>query len=327
MKKKILFFGFSVTRYGNPPYPIRLTQLLEAEGVDDFEISFAALGGVGLECVPFIIERLKKFSPDYLFFEIGTSHYSLSEKSIEGTNEIFISIINQTASFCKKVIFLLLPREDIKNCKISASLNFLKLQNSFGIIDLQSILKENFVGYLVDNVHPSEMGIDYISTQIKNYLLSREPICLADSLTPSNKYFEFHLDQYAPHHKYPLLSSFEHSNFSVKAVPLKEGDQISFKFNHDMIVHGIFFLMGPDTSSLEVKLSGIPILVRTFDKHSYYYRIGFGSLYQNKFIKSGDSIEIISTENRLNTILDRDSNLKFNNITNYPFSLGCSLIE
>lgn len=323
MKKRVVFFGFSVTRYGKPPYPIRVKEILSEEGHESFDIHFAALGGVSLQCVPYITEHLQKLEPNLVIFEIGTSHYSTEKKDINHTKEILLQIINNVSTFCKEIDFLLLPRRDIPpTCTIPAALNQLSSDYQFGLVDLRNLFDTDWEIYANDNVHPSEKGIQKISNIIKERILNR------DSLTIEKQDFkiitkELKVKNFVSHYQYPLLRFFEHSNFSFVAVPLRVGEVLELRVEMGCVLSGIFYIMGPDTSSLDLLLDNEKIVVRAFDKFSYYYRIGYHSFSKEIFVKKNQLIKLRSSENRLNTTLDKDSLLKFDGITNYPISFAC----
>lgn len=324
MQKKILFFGFSVTRYGNPPYPIRLKEILAEQGIDDYEISHAALGGVSLECIPFITEHLKKLSPDLIFFEIATSHYALTPKDINGTKAIFLRLFENLSFFCKKIVFLLLPRKDIEGlCPIRVALNQLRDEHSFGLIEMRAAFDSDWDLHAVDTVHPSRLGIEKICGEILGYLQGEEVLDLRiDSRAGIS--WELALSNFTPHHKYLLLRLFEHSNFSVKAIPLPVDEILELRFDQAGFLHGVFYLMGPETSSLDIRFTDKTLSIRTFDQHSYYYRIGFTPFQEPRQIKKNEVITILSSENRFNTILSKDSVYKTHGIMNYPISFACS---
>ena len=324
MKKKILFFGFSVTRYGNPPYPVRLKEILVEQGIDDYDISYAALGGVSLECIPFITEHLKKLSPDLIFFEIATSHYALTPKDINRTKDIFLKLFENLSIFCNKIVFLLLPRKDIEGeCPIRVALDQLRAEYSFGLIEMRDAFNSDWERHAVDLVHPSSLGIEKICREIMHYLQGMGTLNLNidNSASMSRELF---LSNFAPHHKYPLLRLFEHSHFSYKAVPMATGDILEFRLDEACHLHGIFYLMGPETSSLDIRFLDKTLSVRTFDQHSYYYRIGFTPFQENRQVKRHEVISILSSENRFNTILSKDSVYKTHGIMNYPISFACS---
>jgi len=323
MKKKVVFFGFSVTRYGNPPYPIRVKEMLSEEGCDDFDIHLAALGGVSLECVPYITEHLQKLNPNIVVFEIGTSHYSTEKKDTDHTKEILLQIINLVSAFCQEIEFLLLPRRDIPpTCTIPIALKQLSLQYQFGLIDLRNVFDTDWDSYANDNVHPSEKGIHKISEIIKDRLLNRDALLIEkqDFKKITN---ELKIKNFISHYQYPLLRFFEHSNFSFVAVPLRLGEILDFRVEVGCVLSGIFYIMGPDTSSLDLILDDQKITIRTFDKFSYYYRVGYHSFSKEISVKKNQLIKLRSSENRLNTILDKESLLKFDGITNYPISFSC----
>jgi len=323
MKKRVVFFGFSVTRYGSPPYPVRVSQILAEQGCNDFDIQFAALGGVSLECVPYITDQLKKFQPDLLVFEIGTSHYSTEKKDIAYTKYILLQIINNVSTFCHHIDFLLLPRSDIPgSCTIPAALKELASIYPIGVLDLRHVFDAEWATYAIDNVHPSEAGIERISSLIKDNLLNRTSLAIEKQ--EFNKICnELMLKKVVSHYQYPLLRLFEHSNFSCAAVPLRMDETLEFRVDKGLVLRGIFYVMGPDTSSLELMLNGEKITVRTFDKFSYYYRIGYTPFYRGLNVNKNDLIKLKSSNNRLNTVLEKDSLLKFDGIMNYPISFAC----
>lgn len=320
MKKKVLFFGFSVTRYGNPPYPDKISHLMADEGCNEYDITYAALGGVSLECVPYITEQLKKNNPDHIIFEIGTSHYSTEPKEIERTKEIFLQVIANVSVFCQSVDFLLLPRNDIPStCTIHKALEDLSLEYEIGLLDLRRIFDKSWEVFAIDNVHPSPRGIEEIAKRVKSYLLNR-PMMLLNKQEINTFTGQIEFKKFVSHYQYPLLRLFEHSNFSYVAVPLRVGDTLEIKIDKKCIITGIFYIMGPDTSTLDLEINGAKITIRTFDKFSYYYRIGYRSFNKGYELNINQSIKITSSENRLNTVLEKDSLLKYDGIINYPIS-------
>jgi hypothetical protein len=327
MKKRVVFFGFSVTRYGNPPYPIRLKQLLAEAGHENFDIHFAALGGVGLECVPYITDHLKKLTPDLLIFEIGTSHYSIEKKDISITKNILLQVINGASAFCQHIDFLLLPRNDIPtSCTIPSALSELSLTYKFGLMDYRDIFADEWDVYADDNVHPTKKGIDKISSLIKNRLLN-DSFQLIEKQDFNKSAIEIYFKDLVPHHEYPLLRLFEYTNFSYPAIPLRMNETLELKLERDCILCGIFYIMGPDTSSLNLTVGDDTTTVRAFDKYSYYYRVGFSPFYKDISVNSNQTIKLESSENRLNTTLEKSSALKFDGIINYPISLACKLLN
>lgn len=323
MKKRVVFFGFSVTRYGNPPYPVRASQILAEQGCNDFDIQFAALGGVSLECVPYITDHIKKLQPDLLVLEVGTSHYSTEKKDIAYTKDILLQIINNASAFCHHIEFLLLPRSDIPDsCTISTALKELSSIHPIGVLDLRHVFDADWATYAIDNVHPSEAGIEKISSLIKENLL--KGTSLAIEKQEFNKVSnELKLKNIVSHYQYPLLRLFEHSNFSCVAVPLRVDETLEFRAEKNSVLRGIFYIMGPDTSSLELILNGEKITIRTFDKFSYYYRIGYTPFNRRLSINKNELIKLRSSANRLNAVLEKESLLKFEVMMNYPISFAC----
>jgi len=320
----LVFFGFSVTRYGNPPYPERLKEILRIEGIDKFKISYAALGGVSLDCVPFIMNHLKKLKPDILVFEIATSHYSISTKEVQDTKEILLKILKSSSLFCKQIEFLLLPRKDIpEGCTIPTSLNMLSKEYSFGTIDFRAELAQDWETNFIDFVHPTQVGVEKICLALAKYFQNRTvtnlDINVIDQLPR-----ELFLKDYISHYKYPLLNYFEHTNFSYIAIPLRMGEVFDHIVQADGYLNGIFYIMGPNTSSFEIKISSQIFPIRAFDKWSYYYRIGYTSLPKKILVHKNDLIQIISSENRFNTLLEKKSDFKVDGIVNYPISLAMS---
>lgn len=326
-KKKIIFFGFSVTRYGNPSYPIRLKQMLELEPESIYDIDFAALGGVSIECVPFIMSHLKILAPDKVIFEIGTSHYSTTKRDLIKTKEILTDIIFEVSEFCRDIDFLLLPRKDIDiNCTIASGLYQLQSDFSFGIIDMRKLFDDNWDLYANDFVHPSPKGVDLIAEKLKDKLFGRSSLDFG-VVNSISKFGELTFKNYASHYKFPLLRLFEFTNFSYSAVPLRVDESFDFIIPHDCCIFGIFYIMGPDTASLEIQFKGEKIDVITFDRFSYYYRIGYMHFSERKILRKNTWIKILSRDDRRGISLDKDTLLKIDGIINYPISFSCMRLD
>jgi hypothetical protein len=323
LKQSVVFFGFSVTRYGNPPYPVRLKEMLAEKGITDFDIFHAALGGVELGCVPFITDHLEKLKPDIIIFEIATSFYSMSSKNLEDTKEIIIRILQNSSLFCKQIDFLLLPRNDIpKDCTIESGLNELASSYSFGIINIRNIFDQDWDAHAVDYVHPSPLGIDKICQALATHLQERSTSELEIGIDrPKSR--ELALKNFASPYKYPLLRLFELTSFSHVGIPLREGETFELWSDHECDLYGIFFIMGPDTSSLEIYIGGKKVAIRTFDEHCYYYRIGYQQFYQKYSVKKGELIKITSSGDRMGITLKKETILKIDGVMNYPISFAC----
>jgi hypothetical protein len=318
------FFGFSVTRFGNPSYPVHLAKRFSDNGCR-FNLTFSALGGVSLECVPFIVDHLKQHKPDILVLEVATSHYSMRKRDVNSTIEILHKVLDSVSSFCNQVFFLLLPRTDfVDGCTVPEALKVLSPKFNFNTIDLLDLV--NATDYFVDNVHPTEAGIEKISNSIFQYFTDLSEIAPVETRVVINHSCgEVAFKNYVGHHQFPLLRYFQLTNFSFVAVPILLSDSFSFKFEFNCYLHGLFYIMGPDTSSIHIESKNIDSTILTHDQHSYYYRVGYTPFDCRLKVEKNQPITISATDNRSDVKLLKESKFHVAERVNYPISFSIEM--
>lgn len=323
MINKLHFFGFSVTRYGNPTF----VGSFASKNLNIPSVSFSAIGGISFDVLPYIVNKILPEELDCLVLEVGTSHYSLgSHREVDVDNILFALINELYIKGIRRVIFMMLPRYDLPvPCLIMQSL--LRNQDllGYGILDLQSSFRDSWSQYAVDIVHPNQDGVEYISDKLGEYLTDElvSSLELKSILGKNSRSGLMVISNTINRNNYPLLVDFESSNIGFTFPQLEVGERLSYTADLTCTMNGILFLMGPDTASLVVECDDWKTTCRTYDQHSYYYRIGFRSFTQN--VISGKKIYLESIAERNNIQLIRPSRYKNNRILNYPIAFAYTI--
>lgn len=320
MIDKLHFFGFSVTRYGNPSF----VDSFRSKNLNIGSVTFSAMGGISFEVLPYMVDSMLPPILDCLVLEVGTSYYALGKYSPDQVDDILFRLVHELhGRGIRKVIFLMLPRQDLPvPCMIMGSLIRNQERLGYGVLDLQSAFRDSWSEYGVDTVHPTKIGIEFIADELSQYLADElvQSLELKTVLEQSTKSGLMVLADTLDRRDYPLLIDFESSSLHFTFPQLELGERLEVSFDHGGSVEGMLYLMGPDSGTLAIRSDENEITLRTYDQHCYYYRFGFRAFNWN--IIPGQKIHLESMAERDNTKLIRPTRYKTNRILNYPIAFA-----
>ena len=270
---KIKCIGFSVTGFGKPNFPTSLKDKLKK--FNDLDVKYMSIGGLSIDALSPLLKTEKEHC-DILILEITTSWFSLRKKN-EAEAEHYIRDIHHAAKIlAKRVIYLNLYRKDIcdKDIVVNA-INKICRQDSI-ILNLKDIYRKRLLNFghdgTVDGVHPTQETIEEIAQSCANEITnSKIPLRLIDCYPREN------------YRSMLLLNSIRNKNILFNnnhglllpayklAVPSSE--ILNFPINY--LIDGIYFIYGPDTTSINLEISGDIINIQMFDENSFYRRLGY----------------------------------------------------
>jgi hypothetical protein len=315
-KVKIKCIGFSVTGYGEPSYPIAISQRLTEIGWNA-DVSYNSIGGLSIDSLPFLLKSfVKKGEADLVVLELATSWFSLIHTNVNSALKYINIIISYCESIGVKIIFLNLYRKNINDEDIVVEAIKLLGSNKYPILDF----KQNFRQQLkdknddgtIDGVHPTKETISFIVDKFCTFLLENY---LALNVYNNQANLEKILDLEIPPslHVCEIFKFKNRHGIDLDAFKIPLGQKISHKFSKKTVLTGLFFLYGPDTNQVNLYLDNEKINIPMKDEMSFYRRLGykhFGSI-------EVESIQIEHPADLVKVQLTKENNLAINTATNY----------
>lgn len=273
---RIKCIGFSVTGYGDPSYSIVLKSKLEELGLAA-EVSYASVGGLSIDALPFLLPSMvNNESFDLVVLEVATSWFSLVRKNQSEADAYLDMIVNYLRSINTSIVFLNLYRKDIADDDLVVNaIN--KYSKTHPILDLKSKYRIRLTNDkndgTTDGVHPTQSTIDEIATDLAKFI----------STEYSSGLFA-HLDcmvKYENRIILPSLTVGENFTFDnrhglvINGFKFSGVDSLDLCFGADLFVTGLFFVYGPDTSSISLVLDNEKINIPMYDEMSFYRRLGY----------------------------------------------------
>jgi hypothetical protein len=273
---RIKCIGFSVTGYGDPSYSIVLKSKLEELGLTA-EVSYASVGGLSIDALPFLLPSMvNNESFDLVVLEVATSWFSLVRKNQSEADAYLDMIVNYLRSINTSIVFLNLYRKDIADDDLVVNaIN--KYGENYPILDLKSKYRARLTNDqndgTTDGVHPTQSTIDEIATDLAKFISSEyssESFAHSNSIvTHENRIF------------LPPVSVGENFTFDnrhglvINGLKFSGVNSLELSFGTDLFVTGLFFVYGPDTSSLDLVLDDEKINIPMYDEMSFYRRLGY----------------------------------------------------
>jgi hypothetical protein len=285
-----------------------------------FEASYVAIGGLSIDAVPYLLPQMIQLDDEIVILEIATSWFSLTKKTQEQADFYLKLIVDLIQSRGLKLIFLNLYRRDIDDedvvVKAISKIGFEK----YPILDFKKYYRDLLTSSgsdgTIDGVHPNQDVIATIAEKICNFvnkninelkaLKSEVPnpsICKIISLDGVNE----------PDYL------FKHSGLELKAKVLKQDEYINFSMNEEAQITGLFYLYGPDTNQIELKMDDFSINIKMRDENSFYRRLGYRAL-SPRLVKN---ITIYSPNELVDVKLRKEPHEKSESIKNYIVGFSC----
>lgn len=285
-KMKIQIIGFSVTNYGERPYPVRLAELLPEP---HHTIKHIAFGGLSIDFLACIIDRILDKESEIVILEIATSFYSLIKNDLEEAVEYLVVIVEKILAKNKKILFLNLYRRDIDDIDLVVeAINKVAQYYGIHILNLkekyrQSLISSNEDG-TVDGVHPTEKTVDEISNNLAVFILNNASIRLCRNNINSvlgYSYIDLELDENV------TKVSNRVKGFRYFEIYNEEEYKKAFSTNCEIL--GFVFLFGPESTNIKIKLnqidgSIIEMNLNGYDENCYYRRLGYRTTVKNNSI-------------------------------------------
>jgi hypothetical protein len=302
---RIRCVGFSVTCFGEPPYPIKISEQLLSNSINA-TITYSAAGGLSIDSMPYFLRMaLKSGEADIVVLEIATSWYSLIESDLENAVINLKKIIDYLESLKVKIIFLNLFRRDIKDDDIVTNAISIVNNGKYPIIDLKKRYRNQLDcsgnDGTIDGVHPTSETILEISNTvvefIKNNVESLKSFenlkCIAD---------KYDLVTF-PNNSSDFIFNNSNIGFPIRATKLEIEETMSLDFDKEVRIIGIFFLYGPDTHYLNITINTYNLEIPMRDEMSFYRRIGYRQIGNVGLTKK---IEIFHPNKNMNIELKRE---------------------
>lgn len=279
--------GFSVTAYMDDSYPIDLQRKLDLVGDDKFSVSYVSLGGLSIDSMPYLMDKMVKNGQDQIIvLEIATSWYSLFRSDFNKALESIKEIVNFIEIAGSKIIFLNLYRKDIDDKDIVVRAIEQVAAGKHLVIDLKkyfrTLLKDTGNDLTVDGVHPNKDAISLISDRLFKEVIGFQPHALVNHSAVTVK-SSIRYQSWLPEDPgYEEIFFDNRKGFKSRALKIKGGEHIEFDLPEGSIMSGIFFVLGPDTGITECFLDNQKIEVEMQDEMSFYRRLGYKELESRK---------------------------------------------
>lgn len=279
---KVKCIGFSVTGYGYPPYPVLLQQELKKDCSS--EVEFSAVGGLSIDSLPSLMSIiLKNNFYDVIILELATSWFSFLNLHDDVALKYIRSIYFQALKSSKRVIFLNLYRRDIEdNDTVVRAINALCLSKSC-LIDLKRRHRELFLlnqnDGTTDGVHPNDSVISEIAYTLAHNILTTHD---DDYLSHQKAFAKSYINNVEPGIYFPILDGFSSYQYDRHGVVLTAwkipaSEIVRIQNPHSSKFSGVFFIYGPNSLNSTISDGVVLNNVISFDKFSYYYRLGYSS--------------------------------------------------
>lgn len=271
--------GFSYVSFGSPNSIAALFgSCFERARGNSFD--FTSFGGLSIDglvgLLPIIRHRFVRC--DFVVLEICTSNFSLNGGSIASAREFLIDIIQFIRRVSRaEVIFLKLYRPDLLDGDtVLEAVESLGREYSVPLCEVTPSNCPQFEFRTVDGVHPDEETREFIASQVLQFVNNLKRPAATQPWNEIPPRYEFlRLDCLSQDNAFP----FNGKGFYLVARMLKPGEHITLISENGFTLYGIYFLYGPETGYIHVEpRNGICYDIRSFDKRSYYRRLGFARL-------------------------------------------------
>ena len=313
---KIKCIGFSVTGYGDPSYSVALSDLFKENGTD-VNVSYSSVGGLSIDALPYMLPfMVHEGEADLVVLEITTSWFSLVRKNIQEAIYYIQLILGYFENIETNIIFLNLYRKDIDDFDIVRQAIDQLAHDNYTIIDMKAQYRNRAIEVgdgTNDGVHPNAETINQIARILHHTISSKSfvsknivrdfDVGMLSLVTPANLDYSFDS-------RHGLI---------IKSKILIANEEINFEFNDEQKITGIFYLMGPDSSSVSLHLNEEEVTVPMYDEMSFYRRIGYRYL-GTRLVKK---IKLVSLADRSDVKLVRDPWEKVETIKNYIIGFSC----
>lgn len=300
---KIRCIGFSVTGYGEPPYPDVMNDIFKSNSINA-HVTHSSVGGLSIDSLPYALGLvLKRGEADLVILEIATSWYSFVRKDLEEAVSYIKLILDYLENIKVRIIFLNLYRRDIDDNDIVVKAINIASNGKYPVMSLKEQYRELLANtgddQTTDGVHPIQAAVEHIAQTICDFVMSKY-----DSL-------KIHYPASFDSKKYNLITlpinsdMFEfdnHHGFSVTTSKIYQGQTISLNFNEITRISGFFFLYGPNTNYLKIKINEHSMDIPMKDDMSFYRRIGYRYLNRLDTMK----VEIFHPHDLLDIKLQRE---------------------
>lgn len=299
--------GFSVTAYMDDSYPIDLQRRLDVIGDNKFSVSYISLGGLSIDSMPFLMDKLIDDERDQIIiFELATSWYSLFRSDFNIAYKLIKEIVNYAELTASEIIFLNLYRKDLDDQDIVIKAIEQVAAGKHSIINLKkhfrTLLNETGNDLTVDGVHPTKDAIKFISEQIFKRIMDIHNDVLINKFTDIRQSKFCYRSWLPERHSCEDIIFDNRKGFKSRAIKIRGGEYLEFEFPAGINVSGIFFAMGPDTAIAEFFLDNQKIDVEMKDEMSFYRRLGFKEI-EPKFV---NKIKIYQPNTPSQVKLNRD---------------------
>ena len=277
---KINCLGFSVTGYGDPSYPASLQNRFDAENMFH-QVSYTSLGGLSIDALPFLMATMfDDHHFDVVVLELATSWFSLQKKRSEDARDYLLSIIGYLEKKNIDVVFLHLYRRDIDDNDLVVQAIQELYSGKYPILSLKQIYRQQYLSFktdgTTDGVHPTQETIKQISGYLFDFFKGYEK---RDAINSATKLAAEKFKLIKPDisvENYCQFSSRHGLTLETRKILTQQ--DVCIKFNDQLTITGVFFIYGPDTGSMTVKINDENIVIAMFDEMSFYRRLGYKAL-------------------------------------------------
>ena len=273
--------GFSVTGYGDPPYPLLLQEKLKSKIGVDVSVDYASVGGLSIDALPYLAGKfLTNARVNILVIEIATSWISLHLDDEGYAENLICQSLASFSKFADNIIFLNLYRKDISDFDmvVRAINNIASRLKNISVIDLKSInrarLQQTGIDGTNDGVHPLPETINEISDVLALYIYER----YSDFRLSNTNYIggsdgcQIEL----PDVNGAELDIFDNRHgLRLEIYKMSAGLDYICSFSRLVECAGIFFIWGPDTTSINLSIGDRNFNIAMYDEMSFYRRVGF----------------------------------------------------
>lgn len=293
---KVLFLGFSVTADSNG-----YVESLQNLQMDGYSFIKVGIGGIQPHHLAFLSRSiLEGCTADIVVLEISTAAFrSFLSKGLYIFSLLYI--IRSILKFGALPVLLDIPRADVNvgsdwvfdvNQKVCIDLNLERVvidgDREFSIKDL-----------LRDGIHTNNDGADFIARRLMSFF---KDLTLSNmskdffSLPPFQSLEDVLLDLRFPDYSESLtIKNFRRTGLELQFFERKSGELLTYLGGPNLsFVHGVTYIMGPDTATFKVRDGSYELIVDSIDEFCYYERLGimfFG-------LKSGFHCQDVVVESR-----------------------------
>ena len=274
---KIKCIGFSVTGYGDPPYPIAMENYFKESG-NTVQVSYSSVGGLSIDALPYLLKTIvKKGDVDLIILEITTSWFSFIRTHQEEANNYIKLIINYLESIDVKIVFLNLYRKDTDDNDIVVQAIQTLAYGKYPILDFKAHYRKQFTDMgddgTTDGVHPKPETIEQFSAEVCEFIRNNlTNIKINQSILQNSGYYDL-VTLKASQDKEHFFDN--HHGLVLSTTKVGKGEVLEMQFPEKKRISGIFYIFGPDTNQINLTLDGELINIPMRDEMSYYRRIGY----------------------------------------------------